>query len=122
MDEGKEYDSDVEITELSRRGEGIAKVQGFVIFVKGAKVGQNVKINVDRVGRRFASALLGTSDVAWFNKSLNTSGRANSPGQANLLIALNLCDRMRGIYGIFLWLIYSTKLQLSPQVCLLLKS
>ena len=51
---GKEYD--VEVTELSRRGDGVAKVQGFVIFVQGAKVGQTVKIKVDRVGPRFASA------------------------------------------------------------------
>jgi predicted RNA-binding protein with TRAM domain len=51
---GKEYD--VEVTELSRRGDGVAKVQGFVIFVQGAKVGQKVKIKVDRVGARFASA------------------------------------------------------------------
>ena len=47
---GKEYD--VEVTELSRRGDGVAKVQGFVIFVQGAKVGQKVKIKVDRVGPR----------------------------------------------------------------------
>lgn len=51
---GKEYV--VEVTELSRRGDGVAKVQGFVIFVQGAKVGQKVKIKVDRVGPRFASA------------------------------------------------------------------
>jgi predicted RNA-binding protein with TRAM domain len=51
---GKEYD--VEVTELSRRGDGVAKIQGFVIFVQGAKVGQKVKIKVDRVGPRFASA------------------------------------------------------------------
>jgi len=51
---GKEYD--VQVTELSRRGDGIAKIEGFVIFVQGAKVGQKVKIKVDRVGPRFASA------------------------------------------------------------------
>ncbi len=51
---GKEYN--VEITELSRQGDGVAKIQGFVIFVQGAKVGQKVKIKVERVGPRFASA------------------------------------------------------------------
>ena len=51
---GKEYD--VQVTELSRRGDGVAKIEGFVIFVQGAKVGQKVKIKVDRVGPRFASA------------------------------------------------------------------
>jgi predicted RNA-binding protein with TRAM domain len=32
---GKEYE--VDITEISRQGDGIAKVQGFVIFVKNWK-------------------------------------------------------------------------------------
>jgi predicted RNA-binding protein with TRAM domain len=54
VEEGKEYE--VEVTELSRRGDGVAKIQGFVIFVQGAKVGQKVKIKVERVGPRFASA------------------------------------------------------------------
>lgn len=47
---------DVEIQEVSRRGEGIARVQGFVIFVAGAKQGEHVKIKVNRVSRRFAEA------------------------------------------------------------------
>jgi len=51
---GKEYD--VEITEISRRGDGIAKIGGFVIFVEGAKAGSKVKIKVTSVGPRFASA------------------------------------------------------------------
>jgi tRNA/tmRNA/rRNA uracil-C5-methylase (TrmA/RlmC/RlmD family) len=32
VEAGKEYD--VQITEISRKGDGIARVQGFVIFVK----------------------------------------------------------------------------------------
>lgn len=51
---GKEYD--VEITELSRRGDGLAKVQGFVVFVRGSKVGDKVKIRIETVGPRFATA------------------------------------------------------------------
>jgi predicted RNA-binding protein with TRAM domain len=51
---GKEYD--VEITELSRRGDGVAKISGFVIFVKNSKVGQKVKIKIESVGPRFAIA------------------------------------------------------------------
>jgi predicted RNA-binding protein with TRAM domain len=51
---GKEYD--VEVSELSRRGDGVAKIQGFIIFVKGAKVGDKVKIKVETVGPRFATA------------------------------------------------------------------
>ena len=38
VETGKEYD--VQITETSRRGDGIARIQGFVIFVKNGQVGQ----------------------------------------------------------------------------------
>ena len=52
---GKEYEA--EITEMSRRGDaGVAKIQGFVIFVSGAKQGEHVKFKVTRVARRFATA------------------------------------------------------------------
>ena len=47
---GKEYD--VEVTEVSRQGDGIARVQGYVIFVKNGKPGQKV----NQVGARFATA------------------------------------------------------------------
>lgn len=50
---GKEYN--VSISDTSRRGEGIAKVDGFVIFVAGTKLGQNVRIKVTQVSERFAS-------------------------------------------------------------------
>jgi predicted RNA-binding protein with TRAM domain len=51
---GKEYE--VDIQELSSRGEGIARVQGLVIFVAGTKPGDHVKIRVTRISRRFAEA------------------------------------------------------------------
>ncbi len=54
VETGKEYD--VQITEISRQGDGIARVQGFVIFVKGAKVGQKPKVKITNVGARFATA------------------------------------------------------------------
>jgi predicted RNA-binding protein with TRAM domain len=41
---------------LVRKGDGIARIQGFVIFVKEGKVGQNAKIRVVQVGNRFAIA------------------------------------------------------------------
>lgn len=49
---GKEYD--VEVAELSRKGDGIARVQGFVVFVRGGKTGQRVKIRITNLGERFA--------------------------------------------------------------------
>ena len=51
---GKEYE--VDVTETSRRGEGIARIQGFVIFVREAKPGEHVKIRITRIGRRAAEA------------------------------------------------------------------
>jgi predicted RNA-binding protein with TRAM domain len=50
---GKEYS--VSISDTSKRGEGIARVDGFVIFVPGTKQGQNVRIKVTQVSDRFAS-------------------------------------------------------------------
>ncbi len=82
---GKEYD--VEVTELSRRGDGVAKVQGFVIFVQGAKVGQKVKIKVDRVGPRFASASVvgpgGASSGAQTESSASASSEESSEGSGS---------------------------------------
>ena len=62
VETGKEYD--VQITELSRKGDGIARIQGFVIFVKDGKVGQNVKIRISQVGPRFATAEIANGSSA----------------------------------------------------------
>ncbi len=51
---GKEYD--VDIKEVSRRGDGVTRIQGFVIFVPNTKPGDHVKIKVTSVGNRFALA------------------------------------------------------------------
>ncbi|MCD6404126.1 MAG: TRAM domain-containing protein [Nanoarchaeota archaeon] len=52
--EGEEYD--VTIEAIASKGDGIAKVKGFVIFVPGTKQGDKVKIRIDRVMRNFAIA------------------------------------------------------------------
>ena len=52
---GKVYEAD--IIEMSRRGDaGVAKIQGFVIFVSDAKPGDHVKFKITKVGRRYATA------------------------------------------------------------------
>ena len=51
---GEEHE--VTIEEVSRRGDGIAKIQGFVIFVPRTKVGDKVKIRITRVSSRYATA------------------------------------------------------------------
>jgi predicted RNA-binding protein with TRAM domain len=57
VETGKEYT--VDITDVGRTGDGIARVQGFVVFVKKAKAGdKNIKIKVNSVGDRFATANL----------------------------------------------------------------
>jgi predicted RNA-binding protein with TRAM domain len=48
----KEYEAEIE--DISRRGDGIAKIQGFIIFVPNTKQGEHVKFKVTRVGNRFA--------------------------------------------------------------------
>jgi len=49
---GKEYE--VSIEDIAREGDGIARVEGFVIFVPDTKVGDSAKIEIDKVMRRFA--------------------------------------------------------------------
>jgi len=51
----KEYE--VEITDMSRRGDaGVARIEGFVIFVPDTKPGDHVKIKITQIGRRYANA------------------------------------------------------------------
>ena len=58
---GKEYD--VTISDVSRRGDGIAKIDGFVIFVAGAKQGQQVRVKVTQVSNRYATAQVAEGSV-----------------------------------------------------------
>ncbi len=62
VETGREYD--VQITEISRKGDGIARIQGFVIFVKGGKVGQNAKIRISQIGPRFDTAEIDDGSTA----------------------------------------------------------
>ncbi|MFP3985841.1 MAG: TRAM domain-containing protein [Candidatus Bathyarchaeia archaeon] len=48
----KEYEAKIE--DISRRGDGIAKIEGFIIFVPNTKQGEQVKFKITRVGNRFA--------------------------------------------------------------------
>ena len=55
---GKEYE--VDVTEISRKGDGIARIQGFVIFIKNGKPGNNVKVKIDQVADTFATSTIVT--------------------------------------------------------------
>ena len=47
-----EYEADIQ--EISQRGDGIAKIEGFVVFIPNTKRGEHVKFKITRVGNRFA--------------------------------------------------------------------
>ncbi len=49
---------DVAIEGIAREGDGIARIQGFVVFVPGTKVGDHVTIKIEKVMRKFAIAAL----------------------------------------------------------------
>ena len=76
---GKEYD--VQITELSRKGDGIARVERFVCFIKNGKVGQNVRVKITQVGNRFATGEIVT-DSAESNQGQTESAPASADESA----------------------------------------
>jgi predicted RNA-binding protein with TRAM domain len=47
---------EVVIDDIGSRGDGIAKIQGFLIFVPSSKIGERVKVIVRRVSEKFALA------------------------------------------------------------------
>lgn len=56
VEAGKEYK--VRIIDRSERGEGVARIEGFIVFVRGAKPGEEVRIKVTNVGARAATGEL----------------------------------------------------------------
>lgn len=49
---GEEYD--VKITDVGAKGDGITKIENFIVFVAGAKKGENCRIKIKEVSSRFA--------------------------------------------------------------------
>jgi predicted RNA-binding protein with TRAM domain len=54
IEEGEEYD--VKIEDVGKEGDGITRVEGFVVFVPDTKVGDEVRVKITSVRRRFAFA------------------------------------------------------------------
>ncbi|MFA6035964.1 MAG: TRAM domain-containing protein [Candidatus Micrarchaeia archaeon] len=52
VEEGKDYV--VKVDAQGSKGDGIAHYEGFVIFIPGAAVGQEVKVRITAVRRTFA--------------------------------------------------------------------
>lgn len=49
---GKVYEAKIE--DIGREGDGLARIQNFVVFVPGTKVGDQVKVRITKVHRRMA--------------------------------------------------------------------
>jgi len=49
---------DVTVSELSRRGDGVARIEGFVIFIPNTKQGMQAKIRIKEIRPNFATAEL----------------------------------------------------------------
>ncbi|RZN34945.1 MAG: TRAM domain-containing protein [Methanophagales archaeon ANME-1-THS] len=47
---------DVTIEDVGKEGDGIARIEGFVIFVPNTKKGESVKVRVTKVSRRVGFA------------------------------------------------------------------
>lgn len=47
---------DVEIKDVSRLGEGVGRVDGCIVFVKGAKAGEKLKVRITSCAARHAHA------------------------------------------------------------------
>ena len=52
VEEGREYE--VTIDAKGAKGDGIAHVEGFVVFVAGGSVGEKAKVRITAVKRTFA--------------------------------------------------------------------
>ncbi|MEM0449527.1 MAG: TRAM domain-containing protein [Methanomassiliicoccales archaeon] len=54
IEEGKEYH--VTVVDVGKQGDGIARINGLIIFVPGGKPGDEIDIRIIKLGRRCAFA------------------------------------------------------------------
>jgi len=47
---------EVVIDDVGSRGDGIAKIEGYLIFVPRSKIGERVRVKIRSVGEKFALA------------------------------------------------------------------
>ncbi len=78
---GEEYD--VTIDEVGSKGDGIARIKNFVVFVAGAKKGEKIKIKITEVMSRFAIAekVGAASEAAEAPEAEATEAAAEAPAE-----------------------------------------
>lgn len=73
---------DVTIEAVGAKGDGIAKKNGFVIFVPGVKAGDTVHIKITRVLSKVAFGEVATAGSAPAEGEISTEGEAPAEGTA----------------------------------------
>ncbi len=73
---GEEYD--VEITDVAAKGDGICKIEGFIIFVGGASKGEHCRVKIREVRHRFGIADKVGDAAAPADNSASTADAAES--------------------------------------------
>lgn len=61
VSEGKTYD--VRIEDVAQKGDGIARVEGYVIFVPNTRAGEEVTIKIERTLPKYAFASVVSSET-----------------------------------------------------------
>lgn len=56
VEQGKVYR--IKIDDLGTTGDGIGKIQGFVVFVKDSIPGEDLDVRITRVGEKSATAVI----------------------------------------------------------------
>ncbi|HYD03858.1 MAG TPA: TRAM domain-containing protein [Alphaproteobacteria bacterium] len=69
----------VVIESVAEKGDGVAKKQGFVIFVPGTKVGDKVKIRISKVAKKVAFATVIGSYEEGSSESSQSSESSSEP-------------------------------------------
>jgi predicted RNA-binding protein with TRAM domain len=56
VQEGGEYE--VEIKEIGRKDDGVARVEGFVVYVPGAKIGDRLRVRIEHLSPTYATGAI----------------------------------------------------------------
>ena len=89
VEEGKVYEAKIE--DIGREGDGLARIQNFVVFVPGTQVGDQVKIRITKVHRRMAFGEV-LKELCGRVRGDAGMGRATA---ARRVLSIDACRRLR---------------------------